>query len=189
MYDLTIPGWMAETELCQLEKWASSVSKNGVIVEVGSFLGRSSFCLGASCDPSVTVYCIDPFGSNVDILHDYSHVQGPAIGVYDTNKIFLENTKDLKTIKQLVGYSPETINYPGDKIDIFFLDASHANPSDINYINYFTQFIKPGGILCGHDYNIQGFSPDIMENVRLLEKRYNKPVTLYENSSLWSFTI
>jgi hypothetical protein len=76
-----------------------------------------------------------------------------------------------------------------EQIDIFFLDAAHCNPSDIEYINYFTNFIKPGGMIIGHDYNTLGHSPDIMANIKLLEERYNKPVTVSEGTSLWSFTL
>ena len=171
MYDLTIEGHMMESELRQIEKWASSVPENGVIVEVGSYLGRSSVCWAMSCKPSVTVYCVDTFVDDYDI--------------------FIENTKKFKNIIPIIGHSPDNICYPGKDIDIFFLDAQHENPSDIDNINYFTKFMKSGSILCGHDYypHPPYYSPDIATNIKELEKRYSKPVIAHPFTTLWEFIL
>jgi len=63
MYNLNIPGWMAEDDLKVIEELASKVPQNGIIVEIGSFAGRSSYAWSKSCDPSVTVFCIDKWDS------------------------------------------------------------------------------------------------------------------------------
>jgi len=174
MYDLNIEGIMLESELIQIKNWAESVPANGVIVEVGSFLGRSSVAWASSCDPSVTVYCIDIF--NIGDNH---------------YEIFKKNTGNLKNIIPIKGKSPHDIMYLEIPIDIFFLDADHKNPSDLDNIEYFLPFIKKGGLLCGHDYTPGSGSilPDIEKNIKLLEKRLDQPVTLYPSTSLWSFNI
>ncbi|MHA1126805.1 MAG: hypothetical protein ACTSQX_14360 [Candidatus Heimdallarchaeota archaeon] len=56
MYDLSIPGWANEEQLKEIERLAKLVPKNGKIVEIGAYLGRSSFAWAKSCHPSVTVY-------------------------------------------------------------------------------------------------------------------------------------
>jgi predicted O-methyltransferase YrrM len=177
MYDLTIEGWMEENDLTQIEKWARSVPANGVIVEVGSFRGRSAVAWASSCDPSVTVYCIDIF--------ENSNVRG------DDYEFFKKNTSHLKNIISIKGDSPHGIVYPELPIDIFFLDAAHENPSDLNNIEYFLPFIKNGGLLCGHDYNTAPgcMPPAIEENIKLLEARLDQPVALYPGTILWSFNI
>lgn len=73
-------------------------------------------------------------------------------------------------------------------IDIFFLDAEHANPSDLLNIEYFLPLIKPGGLLCGHDYGDARY-PDIMINIKMLEERLNQKVTHHPKTSLYSFRI
>lgn len=174
MYDLNITGFTTESELKQIEEWASSVEKNGVIVEIGSYLGRSSIAWALSCDPSVKVFCIDQFGTN--IITNISDFE-----------IFNKNTQHIKNIIPIKGSSPHDIVYPGLPIDIFFLDAAHTNPSDLDNLEYFIPFIKQGGLLCGHDYNTGAMPPAIEENILMLEKKFNQSVKLYPETTLWSF--
>ena len=55
-YNLRIPGRFTERELWAIEAMAKSVPPGGVVVEVGSYLGLSSYAWAKSVDPSVTVY-------------------------------------------------------------------------------------------------------------------------------------
>ena len=59
MYNLDIPGWAPEADLKVLEYFASEVPKDGLILEVGSCCGRTSYALAKSCDLSTRVVCID----------------------------------------------------------------------------------------------------------------------------------
>lgn len=166
MVDINISGFMGEQELLQLETWAKEVPANGVIVEVGSHLGLSASAW-AEADPSVTIYCIDYF---------------PEL------EQFKQNTERWSNIIPIRGQSPNAINYPGDAIDIFYLDAAHRNPSDWLNIEYFLPLIKKGGLFCGHDYGDNRY-PDVIANIEMLEERLNQKVTLYNNTSLYSFRI
>jgi hypothetical protein len=87
----------------------------------------------------------------------------------------------------LKGVSPKNINYPGDSIDIFFMDAAHTNPNDIQNFNHFQKFFKKSFMLCGHDYH-KSF-PDVIENVKYFSSLYNKEVQLYQGTSLWSIKV
>lgn len=164
--DIPVRGFMTLRELEQIASWAKEVPENGVIVEVGSYVGRSA-CAWAMADPTVKIYCIDYF--------EYMDE-------------FVDNTSQYPNIIPIRGQSPNAIRYPGDLIDIFFLDAAHTNPSDILNIEYFLPLIKPGGLLCGHDYGDPRY-PDIMTNIKMLEDRLGQKVTHHERTSLYSFRI
>ena len=172
MYDLNIDGFMEQRELIQIEKWASEVPNNGVIVEVGSYKGRSSYAWAASCDPSVTVYCMDGFDPTF----------------YD---IFKENMKDFSNVVQLPSIVPYQMpGWTDQPIDIFFLDAAHTNPEDIDAINYFLPLIKKGGLICGHDYYPdRDYCPDIISNVKELESRLGQEVINPDGTSIWAFRV
>ena len=172
MYNLDIEGHMTESELIQIEKWAAEVPENGIIVELGSLKGRSAYAWAKSCHPSVKVYCIDKFS---DTRH------------YDN---FVENTKDCPNIVILKGIFPRNIKYLGPMVDLFFLDANHTNPQDIDAINEMLPHMKLDGLFCGHDYYENfDYSPDIKTNIKELEQRLNQPVTLHPSTTLWSFRI
>lgn len=175
MYNLDIPGLITERELMLIEEMAAQVPENGVIVELGCYKGRSSVAWASSCHPSVKVYCIDIF-----TIIDLSE---PCF--YDE---FIENTKHLPNLIPLKGLCPILLDYPGDQIDIFFNDAIHYNPYDWNNIEYFRKFMKPNGLIVGHDYNKDKF-PDVVTNAHRLEAETKNPLTLYPQTSLYSIRI
>lgn len=193
-YNLNIHGHMFESELKIIEAWAQSVPKNGVVVEVGSFFGRSAVCWAMSADPSVKIYCgdifVDQFTTGSTPVPKFGRLAGhplPSTTYYQWND-FKKNVKDFPNIIPMRGMCPQGISYSGEAIDIFFLDAAHTNPSDWENITYFSQFLKPNSMICGHDYSYA--FPEVIENVKRLEDLYKTKATIYSNGgSLWSITI
>jgi predicted O-methyltransferase YrrM len=192
-YNSKIIGWMLESELQVLESIARTVPKHGTIVEVGSMFGKSSVCWALTA-PTATVYCIDlyedweqSFNSDVDEDESKGFVNIPLKNTkYNSKQEFLNNTKDINNIVRIEGESPYNIDYTGGEIDVFFLDAAHSNPSDWDNLCYFIPMIKAGGILCGHDLHV---FPDIMENVKRLEKILGVPFKHYNGGTVWSFKL
>ena len=175
MYDLTIPGWMFEEELIQIERWANEVPENGVIMEIGSWYGRSAYAWAKSCHPSVHVYCVDIF---YDPLTDT-----------DFHDAFNENTKDAHNITSIVAPCPyfKYSKYVDRATDIFFVDSEHNNPADWAVIEFGMKNLKSGGLLCGHDFMDDW--PVVGENIKRLEEMLGKSVTTYPNTTLWSFVV
>jgi len=164
LYNDAIPGFTTISELEQIALWAKNVPKNGIVIELGSFKGRSSVCLAMNCDPSVTIYCVDRFRVK------YEH-------------LFKENTSKYPNIVPIKGTSPY-IKYLGGPVDLFFMDANHTNPGFMLNLNFYKQFMKPNGMMCGHDYHTSW--PDVIAGVELFSKEQNMMLTLYKNTSLWS---
>ena len=172
MFNLDIPGWMSEQEMTVISEIAAQVPENGVIVELGSYKGKSALVWASFCHPSVKVYCIDLFASYTTDEPDFFEE-------------FRENTKHLPNIIQIRGLCPILLDYPGDPIDVFFNDAVHYNPMDWNNIQYFKKYIKPGGLLVAHDYIPETY-PDVVENASRLEAETNNQITQYSRTCLYS---
>ena len=195
MYNLEIPGWMSKPELQTIEKWARLVPKNGSIVEVGSFLGRSSICWALSADPSVTVYCLDTYDA-VTTKYTHTHTGDasldnnyPPSGLALTIEAFEANTQHIKNIVPMVvplkvkDYSETIKNLTPNLV---FLDAGHKNPSDMDMIRFWLKRIQKGGILCGHDYLNEKY-PHVTSNVGSLRLVLGiEPEIHY---SLWMFRV
>ena len=170
-YKLNIKGWMHEEELQVIEQLAKTAGPVGVIVEVGSFCGKSSIAWAMSADPSVTIYCFDPF---------YEQIGDNEGNNCNTWEEFQKNTSEFKNIISIRGLTPQQSAYTDPRpIDIFFIDASHYNPSDWDIIEHFIPFIKPGGIIAGHDYSLYLTEPtiafpDVNNNVHKLEEMFNQ---------------
>lgn len=191
-YNNTIMGWMPENDLKALEQLAKHVPSNGTIVEIGSYMGRSSVCWAMTA-PDTKIICIDVFydyeiPSIVNIPDEiaeqfcnpkYNHT-------YNIYREFLKNTEQFKNIVPIIGTCPE-VTYNDGEIDLLFLDATHTNPSDWDILTDLVPKIKVGGIVSGHDYGHQ--FPDVTQNVYRLEQILGKQRTLHFTTSVWSFVV
>ena len=203
----TIPGWMTETECVILRELFSPYNAEECVgVEVGSFLGRSSWEISNSI-PLGKLYCIDKwdnwkFSKIYDTATIFSkkiytnNLTTPKLGTPCSIELFLENTKECTNITTIQASKPEHLNDWNQQIDFLFLDAEHANPSDREWIDFWLPKIKPGGRLVGHDFYMGNSTlfPDIHLNIRYLQTRLNQRVkhtrTITTNqSSIWYFDI
>ncbi|MEO1147902.1 MAG: class I SAM-dependent methyltransferase, partial [Cyanobacteria bacterium J06638_22] len=158
-YDLDIPGQVSEFELRAIELVASLVPQDGCIVEVGSLFGRSSWAWAKSVDPSVTVYCVDPWRKNAGI-RPMEERFGITYGIEE----FRKNTADCDNIEPLQGYSPHDFADWHQPIDLYYDDAVHQDPGFSDNLEFWASHLKPHGILCGDDFRPR--FPDICNGVQ-----------------------
>jgi len=122
-------------------------------VEVGSWKGRSSACLAveiANSGKEIDLYCVDTWEGSVE-HKDYDNINS----LYD---VFIENMKPVEKY-----YFPLKISsvdaskkFKDKSLDFVFLDASHEYEDVKNDIIKWLPKVKPGGILAGHDYYVDG---------------------------------
>ncbi|WP_254070717.1 class I SAM-dependent methyltransferase [Acidisphaera sp. L21] len=170
---------MRDNEAEAIELVASLVPRHGVIAEIGSLLGRSSWIWAKSADPSVTVHCFDPWeqsgaGGNFGKL---AHEHGQRFN----NAQFLANTADCENIRAHQGYSPNDFLDWTVPVDLFFEDAVHADPVLSRNLEFWSSHLKPDGIACGHDY-ISRF-PDVCRGANQLARRLGRSLRLI--GSFW----
>ena len=192
-YNLNIPGWMPESELKTLEQLAFTLPRNGRMVEVGPFCGRSSWCWAKSADPTVKVTCIDiwnpaehPYHPPV-VIGDAAAV-GPDFGMaehVDQAVGSLENfrryTRDCHNIEPLRGASPYDFKDWQEPLDLVFLDGVHHNPTFWDDINFWFWKVRPGGICCGDDFGRS--HPDVVYGVHDFAK--NHGLTFFVQGRIW----
>ena len=161
MYNASIPGWMPKSQLKILETIVSKVPTNGTIIEVGSFVGRSSWCI-AKTAPTAKVYCLDIWNAELYphappvsldpnvILDDFGNAESieQAKGSLENFKFF---TKDCPNIIPVRGTSPTDFSAWDVKADLVFLDGIHSNPGFKADLEFWINHVKPGGIYCGDD--------------------------------------
>jgi predicted O-methyltransferase YrrM len=144
-----ITGWMSMRELTWLATTARACS---LIVEIGSYQGRSTRALGDNCPG--TVYAIDPW-----VPLAYMPPQIKRHG--DTWPHFTKNLRDLLQIVKVVPIKHRSVDaWPhllrllgGRKVDCVFIDGDHDEPAVRLDIQLALQVLKHNGILSGHDYS------------------------------------
>lgn len=146
----SIPGQIGFAETIAIARLAKEVPRNGVVVETGSLFGRSSFHWARNVDPSVTVYCIDPWVREPWIIDLVESRQKTAMPFsIDAFRHYMKGCSNIRTIQ---GKSPDAVKDWDRPVDIFFDDADHDEPGLSRNRDFWEQWVKPGGVFCGDDY-------------------------------------
>jgi len=148
---LAVEGWMAEEELLWLAEQARS---HRVIVEIGSFLGRSTLALASNTIG--VVYALDDWRGPRDAtagVSKWREETGQAF-VEHGYEAFIHNIDGYQNIRprRCDHAAPPDVPQP----DMVFIDGSHEYPDVRRDILYWQARLAPDGLLCGHDYNWDG---------------------------------
>ena len=149
-----IPGWFSDQEG---EGYLEELLRHprGVLVEVGSCLGRSlAFVVEAFTDVGGTVYAVDIWDWSLDAFKEFEWYMWRN-GLLDRIDTFRESSLSAAT-----RFSPHSI-------DVIFLDADHTYESVAEDIRAWVPKLKTTGFLMGHDYDQPGW-PGVKEAVNEL---------------------
>ncbi len=175
---LRIPGKMDLDELAFLAALAAEVPENGSIVEVGAFYGRSTNALACG-NATAQITSIDTFETaqwTDRYAQQFMDVPKFDRGAFDTF------TKHINHLTPIQGFSPDCARHWSIPIDMYFEDAIHGNPGFKRNMDFWVSHLKPGGIVCGHDYTRR--FPDIKSEVDHLAQTWNTSVSVV--GSLWA---
>lgn len=141
---LGIEGWMHPEELSWL---ATQAQTHMVIVEIGSFKGRSTRAL-ADHAPGV-VYAVDPWGpyktkGRVLVYEAFAANLADHIA---TAKVVPIRVRSQQLAEQWAGHP---------KADMVFIDGHHDEASVLRDIAVARSILTEDGLLCGHDYRHPG---------------------------------
>jgi MMP 1-O-methyltransferase len=141
-----VEGWLVPEEGKWLFAMARSLPEDSNIVEVGSYKGRSTCCLGfGALTKHTRVFAIDTFDG------------GPGLPKAYTFADFTQNIKRRglsKTVEPIVGMSGEVSKTWNRPIHLLFIDASHAYEDVLTDFAGFFPHVVAGGVVAFHDtYN------------------------------------
>lgn len=168
---------MDPADLEVLASLAAAVDPDGVIVEAGSWLGQSTRTLAvhARCP----VYALDLWAW---MPKSYS---GPASDKVDLAgdpyEQFAANVSDLANVVPLRRRSSGGVWKYGAP-DVAFIDAMHQNPWVMEDLAYWSDLVKPGGVICGDDYSPR--FPAVQSEAQALADRLNVELEL-PATKLW----
>ncbi len=138
-----IPGW-SDDILPFYDRLAKACSTTSRIVELGSAHGRSIVFLASKLleqnKGGVELYAIDQWGGGwVEAARD----------------IFKHATKEELAMVRFARLSSDQGSrlFEDDSLDVVFIDADHSYEAVKDDFRYWLPKVKPGGLLCGHDYS------------------------------------
>lgn len=173
-----IPGQLSATDAEGIIALAQQVPAGGIIVEVGSLYGLSSWLWSKNAHPSVRIVCIDPWKHErwVDKVRDKFATVDLSI------EAFRANVADCPNIETIQGYSPDCCTDWNTPIDLYFDDADHRNPVLGRNLDFWSRFVKLGGIVSGHDYSTS--HPDVVAEAQKTQARVGGKLSV--TGTVWS---
>jgi len=174
---LPIQGWMTPLELGWLAKQASQHSR---IVEVGSFLGRSTRALADNTPGWVMAFddWHGPRDAGINIQgENLEFTQLPEKHGFNFFEMFIQNLRehiDSGKVKVLCADHGDPDILPveflrgsdSEKPDMVFLDGHHGYEAVKRDLLIWKARLAEGGLLCGHDLDFDGVWRAVTEEFR-----------------------
>ncbi len=180
-----IPGYLTEADISVIYNLAKELPSDGIFVEVGSFLGKSTVEWAKSLkhlNKNYKIIAVDSFNSRVDILHDL--LEEAEFDIPDSNshiEMFRHYTQDYSNIKPLEAFFNENFVFD-QKVTGVFEDSDHTQKTLNFALPYWWERIMPGGILSGHDYTLRDVQVSVDSFALLNDLIVHKAS---EGSSIW----
>jgi hypothetical protein len=166
-----------------------SLIKNGSIgCELGVFKGDFSSILAGSGKFS-KLYLVDSFNGLVQSGDkNGNHVQ--YIQGQDLYNTVYQKFFDNKSVSIVKDYSYNFLNNQNDNtFDFIYIDTTHTYEDTKNELEISWKKTKPGGIISGHDYNLNAF-PGVVRAVDEFLVKYSIKECIYtEGDYLKSYII
>ena len=148
-----------------------------VIVEIGAYTGQSTTMFA---DEAKLVISIDPFINDYDDKDDACYAADIPTEVYGK---FLENINSYKNISHIRMTSDDAIKTLANlKVNLVYIDGVHTYDQVKKDIENYRHIVKPGGLLCGHDYSNEG---NLVGVYKAVNEAFGKPdLTFVDNTWL-----
>ncbi|HEY3018471.1 MAG TPA: class I SAM-dependent methyltransferase [Gaiellaceae bacterium] len=132
-----IPGWLTDEEGEALYELARTCTGRGVIVEIGSWKGKSTVCLGlgTKAGAAVPVYAVDPHA-------DY------RFGDFKTN---VERAGIAELVRPVASLSQAAVEEVHEPIELLFVDGSHEYELVLEDFEKWVPKVVDGGWVAFHD--------------------------------------
>lgn len=139
-----VKGWLTDTEAQFLYSQAKACTPGTVIVEIGSWKGKSSICLsqGSAAGGNVHIYAIDPHQD--DSYQEFEHNVSSA------------GVRELVT--PIVKTSADACEGWTQPIGLLFIDGNHEHDMVEQDFLLWSRFVVEGGIIAFHDSTSSPFN-------------------------------
>lgn len=147
----------------------NAVPDNGIMVEVGSWMGRSTACMGEfikNSNKNVKFYAVDTFEGDTfeeqkRIVAELKEQNSSLFEVFKNN---LEQCGVNEYVIPIQSTSLEAANqFEDNSLDFVHIDASHLYEDAIEDIRAWYPKVKPGGLITGDDYPWPGVRKAVQE--------------------------
>ncbi|MEQ8232065.1 MAG: class I SAM-dependent methyltransferase [Gammaproteobacteria bacterium] len=149
----TVPGFLAPNQERCLFDLVSALPQDALVLEVGSFLGRSTVSMAFACRNSERrIFAVDTFEGNA---HDF--VKGKNKIHWEGDSffpVFWQHLRERGLDRHVIPLRATSLAIArcwGKPLDMIYLDGSHQYEDVVAEIDAFVPWLKPGGCVAMHD--------------------------------------
>jgi len=146
-----VDGWMTEGQARKLFDAASGCPPGGVIVEIGSFHGRSTIVLASACPDNVTVVAIDPHAGNDRGPQELDGYEAEASEDHETFLRNLAAAGVADRVTHLRRSSDDALTDIDGAVDVLYVDGAHRYRPAKRDIEQYGVKVRNGGTMLIHD--------------------------------------
>ncbi len=152
-----VKGFMIKGQERWLYNAVLNLPKDAVIVEIGSFLGRSTTAMAYACRGTQRkIYAIDTFQGNAsDFIKGQNNILWEGDDYLETFRQNLRNNNLLEHVIPMQGLSGDVGQGWDKPIDFIFIDGSHVYEDVVNDFELFSPWVKNGCVIAFHDVQPQ----------------------------------
>jgi hypothetical protein len=165
-----IDGWFNYQETYKF--LLSKVPDDGIFVECGAWLGKSSAYLCDHAKNRIKVFIIDTWAGSPDELTT-TQALATKTNIY---KIFSENMGNRKYTALKMDSCEAADKFDDNSLDVVYIDMTHTYDAVKRDIQHWLPKVKSGGYISGHDYD------NFHTGVKRAVDEYFKYVTIMDNN-------
>jgi hypothetical protein len=160
-----IPGWFDWMDT--YARWVREVPDDGVIVEVGSFKGRSAAFLGVEAINSgkrLRLHCVDTWQGSPELMQLPEVRDGSFYHEFVTNLQPVLQHHDTAPMRLFIHRKPSVVaaeQFADGSVDRVWLDGDHSTAGLLADLEAWWPKLAPGGELGGHDFGFFGVTPAV----------------------------
>lgn len=146
-----VEGWLSDDQARRLYDAARVLQAPGLIVEIGSYRGRSAVVLGRAAADGVEVVAIDPHAGND---RGPRQIQGTRAEGEGDHEAFLQNLESggvAGRVRHVRLPSQDALDAVEGEIDVLYVDGAHRYRTARDDIARWGARVRVGGRLLIHD--------------------------------------
>jgi MMP 1-O-methyltransferase len=160
-----IPSWLGRDEGLALARACAPLPLHAVIVEIGSFLGKSAILMAGACKMrgSGRVHCIDPFDTSGDAFSAPVYRAIAAADGHSLRERFDANIARANLgawIEVHEGTAASVAARWTTPVDLLFLDGDQSRDGARIAYDSWMPFLKPGGTIALHNSTAREYAAD-----------------------------
>ena len=146
-----VDGWMSPGQGATLYDAAARCRDGGLIVEIGSFRGRSTIVLATAADPSVRVVAIDPHAGNDRGPREIDGFEAAAADDHEAFMSSLAAAGVAERVEHIREFSDAALEAVEGAIDVLYIDGAHRFAPALADIRSWGARVTDGGTMLIHD--------------------------------------